>query len=38
MDKTCDFLEVCNYGLGKAFIVTDLVEEVVTADDENLSA
>lgn len=37
VDETCDLLEVCDYCLGKAFIIADLVEEVVTADDNNCS-
>ena len=37
VDETCDLFEVGDYCLGKAFIVTDLVEEVVAADDNDFS-
>ena len=37
VDETCDLFEVGDYCLGKAFIVADLVEEVVTADNNNFS-
>ena len=37
MDKTSNLFEVGDHSLRKAFVVTDLVEEVVTADNENFS-
>ena len=35
MDKTCNLLEVGDYSLGKAFIVANLVEKVVTVNNDN---
>ena len=37
MYKACNLFEVGDDSLGKALVVTDLVEEVVTADDDNFS-
>jgi hypothetical protein len=38
MDKTRNLLEVGDYSLGEAFIVTALVEEIVAVDNDNFSA
>lgn len=36
MDEPCDLLEVGDHSLRETFIVTDFVEKVVTADNDNL--
>lgn len=38
VDKTCNLLEVGNYCLGEPFVVADFMKEVVTTDNDNLSA
>ena len=37
MDKACNLLEVGDDSLGKAFIVTEFMQEVVTADNDDFS-